>query len=130
LGFKIHAARRRTRVKTCLPSADDHVGATARLSRSLSLGPGSLLGCVIVWEGEVRGSATGDRTFGVVSTGAAAFTAAGVEHFPGTAEKVMAGFVTGVGFLGAGMIFRDGDTMRGLALQLCGSRRPLACYLE
>ena len=26
----------------------------------------------------------------------------------------VAGIVTGVGFLGAGMIFRDGDTMRGL----------------
>jgi hypothetical protein len=33
-----------------------------------------------------------------------------------TAEKVMAGIVTGVGFLGAGMIFRDGDTMRGIGL--------------
>ena len=37
---------------------------------------------------------------------------AGVEHFPATAEKVRAGIVTGVGFLG--MIFRDGETMRGL----------------
>jgi putative Mg2+ transporter-C (MgtC) family protein len=37
-----------------------------------------------------------------------------VEHFPATAEKVMAGIVTGVSFLGADMIFRDGDTMRGL----------------
>jgi hypothetical protein len=30
LGFKIHAARRRTRVKTCPRSADDHLGATAQ----------------------------------------------------------------------------------------------------
>jgi hypothetical protein len=101
IGFKIHAARRRTRVKTCLPSADDHVGARARLSRSLSFGPGvkfelvgSLLGCVIVWEREVRGSAAGDRTFGLVSVGPAAFTAAGVERFPATAEKVMALHIT------------------------------------
>jgi putative Mg2+ transporter-C (MgtC) family protein len=43
---------------------------------------GSLLGCVIGWEREVRGSAAGDRTFGLVSLGAAAFNAAGVEHFP------------------------------------------------
>jgi hypothetical protein len=28
---------------------------------------GSLLGCVIGWEREVRGSAAGDRTFGLVS---------------------------------------------------------------
>ena len=58
---------------------------------------GSVLGCVIGWEREARGSAAGDRTFGLVSLGAAAFTAAGVEHFPATAEKVMAGIVTGVG---------------------------------
>jgi hypothetical protein len=38
LGFKPHAARRRTRVKTCLRSADDHLGATldqAGASRSV-----------------------------------------------------------------------------------------------
>jgi len=28
---------------------------------------GSLLGCVIGWEREARGSAAGDRTFGLVS---------------------------------------------------------------
>jgi len=127
-GFKTHAAGRRTSLKACLRSADDYLGATARSGRSLPFGAsmkfdlvllirifvGSLLGCVIGWEREARGSAAGDRTFGLVSLGAAAFTAAGVEHFPATAEKVMAGIVTGVGFLGAGMIFRDGDTMRGL----------------
>ena len=66
------------------------------------------------WERETRGSAAGDRTFALVSLGAAAFTAAGVEHFPATAEKVMAGIVTGVGFLAAGMIFREGASMHEL----------------
>jgi putative Mg2+ transporter-C (MgtC) family protein len=127
-GFKTRAARRRTSLEAGLRSADDYLGATARSGRSLAFGArvkfdlvlltrifvGSLLGCVIGWDREARGSAAGDRTFGLVSLGAAAFTAAGVEHFPATAEKVMAGIVTGVGFLGAGMIFRDGDTMRGL----------------
>ncbi len=55
-----------------------------------------------------------DRTFMLVSLGAAAFTAVGVENFPATAEKVMAGVVTGVGFLGGGMILRDGGAVRGL----------------
>jgi hypothetical protein len=113
LGFKTHAARRRTSLEACLRSAGDYLGATARSGRSLPFGArvkfdlvlltrifvGSLLGCVIGWEREARGSAAGDRTFGLVSLGAAAFTAAGVEHFPATAEKVMAGIVTGVGFL-------------------------------
>src|SRR6185437_2488104 len=38
----------------------------------------------------------------------------GGRAFLATAEKVAAGIVTSVGFLGAGMIFGDGDTMRGL----------------
>ncbi|MBR1135211.1 MgtC/SapB family protein [Bradyrhizobium denitrificans] len=68
----------------------------------------------IGWEREFRGSEAGDRTFMLVSLGAAAFTAVGVENFPATAEKVMAGVVTGVGFLGGGMILRDGGAVRGL----------------
>ena len=68
----------------------------------------------IGWEREFRGSEAGDRTFMLVSLGAAAFTAVGVENFPATAEKVMAGVVTGVGFLGGGMILKDGGNVRGL----------------
>ena len=72
------------------------------------------IGFAIGWEREVRGAAAGDRTFALVSIGAAAFTAVGVENFPATAEKVMAGVVTVVGFLGGGMILRDGGSIRGL----------------
>ena len=75
---------------------------------------GTVLGFAMGWERELRGSEAGDRTFALVSLGAAAFTAAGVEHFPATAEKVMAGVVTGVGFLGGGMILREGGAVRGL----------------
>lgn len=75
---------------------------------------GAVLGFAMGWEREARGSEAGDRTFALVSLGAAAFTAAGVEHFPATAEKVMAGIVTGVGFLGGGMILREGGAVRGL----------------
>ncbi|HEX9122804.1 MAG TPA: MgtC/SapB family protein, partial [Actinomycetota bacterium] len=39
--------------------------------------------------------------------GAAAVTAVGVEEFPASAEKVIARVITGVGFLGAGLIFRE-----------------------
>lgn len=79
------------------------------------IGLGTLLAFAIGWEREFRrGSEVGDRTFALVSLGAAAFTAVGVENFPGTAEKVMAGVVTGVGFLGGGMILREGGVVRGL----------------
>ena len=75
----------------------------------------ALLGYVIGWEREFRGSAAGDRTFALVALGAAAFTGLGAEHFPASAEKILAGVVTGVGFLGAGLIFgRDSGGIHGL----------------
>lgn len=72
------------------------------------------LAFLIGWEREARGSPAGDRTFAMVSLGAAAFTAIGIEQFPETAEKLLAGVVTGVGFLGAGMIVREASNVRGL----------------
>jgi len=43
------------------------------------------LAFIIGWERESRGSPAGDRTFAMVSLGAAAFTAIGIEQFPETA---------------------------------------------
>jgi uncharacterized membrane protein YhiD involved in acid resistance len=71
---------------------------------------GTFLGYVIGFEREFRGKAAGERTFGLLALGAAAVTGLGVLFFPASAEKVIAGVVTGVGFLGAGLIFRERDT--------------------
>lgn len=84
------------------------------LTLLVRIGVAAALAWAIGWEREFRGSEAGDRTFALVSLGAAAFTAVGVENFPATAEKVMAGVVTGVGFLGGGMILKDGGSIRGL----------------
>lgn len=84
------------------------------LTLLVRIGIAAALAFIVGWEREFRGSEAGDRTFTLVSIGAAAFTAVGVENFPVTAEKVMAGVVTGVGFLGGGMILRDGGNIRGL----------------
>jgi len=72
------------------------------------------LAFLVGWERESRGSPAGDRTHAMVALGAAAFTSVGVDSFPATAEKLIAGVVTGVGFLGAGMIMREGTNVRGL----------------
>lgn len=71
---------------------------------------GALLGYVIGFEREFRGKPAGERTFGLLALGAAAVTGAGALFFPLSAEKVIAGVITGVGFLGAGLIFRERDT--------------------
>jgi putative Mg2+ transporter-C (MgtC) family protein len=75
----------------------------------------AVLGFAIGFEREWRGKPAGERTFALVALGAAAFTALGVEQFPASAEKVIAGVATGVGFLGAGLIFRGaGGAVQGL----------------
>ncbi len=75
----------------------------------------ALFGFLVGLEREWRGKAAGERTFALLSVGAAAVTAVGVELFPASAEKVIAGVVTGVGFLGAGIIFRmEGGNVLGL----------------
>jgi putative Mg2+ transporter-C (MgtC) family protein len=73
------------------------------------------LGFVVGMEREWRGKQAGERTFALVALGCAAFTAIGVELFPASAEKIMAGVATGIGFMGVGIIWRiDGGQTRGL----------------
>lgn len=97
-------------------AAAGDAGGTTRFDLALlvRIAVADALAFPIGWEREFRGSEAGDRTFMLVSLGAAAFTAVGVENFPATAEKIMAGVVTGVGFLGGGMILKDGGNVRGL----------------
>jgi len=84
------------------------LAAQATLIGRIALG--AFLGYVIGFEREYRGKSAGERTFGLLALGAAAVTGAGVLFFSASAEKVIAGVITGVGFLGAGLIFRERDT--------------------
>lgn len=74
---------------------------------------GAALGYVVGFEREYRGKSAGERTFGLLALGAAGVTGLGVLFFPASAEKVIAGVITGVGFLGAGLIFRERDVESG-----------------
>jgi putative Mg2+ transporter-C (MgtC) family protein len=108
----------------CFPRYDPTVRALATLARidlasDLTflgrIALAALIGYVIGYERELRGSPAGDRTFALVALGAAAVTALGVEDFPASAEKVIAGVITGIGFLGAGLILRgEMGMVRGL----------------
>jgi putative Mg2+ transporter-C (MgtC) family protein len=73
------------------------------------------LGFVIGLERELRGSPAGERTIALVAAGAAVFASIAVEIFPDTGGQVLAGVATGIGFLGAGLIWRMGaGPARGL----------------
>jgi putative Mg2+ transporter-C (MgtC) family protein len=70
-----------------------------------------VLGYVVGFEREIRGSPAGDRTFSLIGTGAAAITAVTVGRSP----QAIAGVVTGIGFIGAGVVFQRGEeSVRGL----------------
>ena len=78
------------------------------------------LGGAIGLERELDEKAAGLRTHMLVSIGSALFTLVGAYGFAGFGSgsvdpsRIAAQVVTGVGFLGAGVIFRQGFTIRGL----------------
>jgi putative Mg2+ transporter-C (MgtC) family protein len=72
-----------------------------------------VLGACIGAERQWRQRAAGLRTNTLVCFGAAAFVDLGLTLAPGTTQ-VIAYVVSGVGFLGAGAIMKDGGNVRGL----------------
>jgi putative Mg2+ transporter-C (MgtC) family protein len=72
-----------------------------------------ILGTCIGAERQWRQRAAGLRTNTLVCFGAAAFVDLGLTIAPGTTQ-VIAYVVSGVGFLGAGAIMKDGGNIRGL----------------
>src|SRR5271170_7506526 len=72
-----------------------------------------ILGACVGAERQWRQRAAGLRTNTLVCFGAAAFVDLGLRVAPGTTQ-VIAYVVSGVGFLGAGAIMKDGGSVRGL----------------
>jgi putative Mg2+ transporter-C (MgtC) family protein len=70
------------------------------------------LGAFIGIERELRGYPAGVRTMALVALGSALFTE--ISLITSTEDRIAAGIVTGVGFLGAGVIFREGYTIKGI----------------
>jgi putative Mg2+ transporter-C (MgtC) family protein len=85
---------------------DDQLAIVGRLAFAAALG------AFIGLERELRGYPAGVRTVALVALGAALFT--DVSQLLGGDDRVAAGIVTGIGFLGAGVIFREGYTVRGI----------------
>jgi putative Mg2+ transporter-C (MgtC) family protein len=78
-----------------------------------------VLGGVIGYERETTQRPAGLRTHMLVAAGSAAFTIVSIYAFVGQGTvrdpaRVAAQIVTGVGFLGAGTIWRTSSTVRGL----------------
>ena len=75
----------------------------------------ALLGLLIGWERQVTGSAIKARTIGLAALTAASLTALGQEVFATGTDRIVQGIVTGIGFLGAGVIIHGASgEVRGL----------------
>jgi len=75
------------------------------------------LGLILGAEREFRGHPAGLRTMALICTGSCLFTGLGLLPEFGTRvdpTRIAAQIVTGVGFLGAGSILRQGEEVRGL----------------
>ena len=78
----------------------------------------SVCGAVVGFERELRDKAAGLRTHMLVCLGACIFGMLGLELTSGFPDadilRLAQGLLIGVGFLGAGVIFREGPTVIGL----------------
>src|SRR4029077_10952191 len=90
---------------------------TGELDLALRVSVALLLGLCIGAEREFRGHPAGLRTLALISAGSCMFTGLGlIPDFPKSVDptRIAAQIVTGVGFLGAGSILRQGELVRGL----------------
>ena len=84
---------------------------TLRIAESMGLG------ALIGFERQYRSRMAGLRTNALVAVGAALFVVLSAQGFDGQGgdpTRVAAQVVSGIGFLGAGVILRDGLSVRGL----------------
>jgi len=75
----------------------------------------AVVGGIIGYERKIANKPAGIRTLMLISVGSALFTIVSVTVFSNfDPSKIVAGIVTGIGFLGAGTIFQSKDTVTGL----------------
>src|SRR5206468_8146133 len=98
---------------------------TANLIIFLNIAGALLLGLLVGYERSYHGRAAGMRTYGLVCMASCALTVVGgyPDHWFGShgaatalvdPTRVIQGVVTGIGFLGAGVIMRSGLNISGL----------------
>ena len=74
----------------------------------------ALAGGFVGLEREVVHKPAGVRTHMLVSLGSALFVILALETLPNEAARIIAGVATGIGFLGAGTIFKSKNDVQGL----------------
>ncbi len=92
-------------MQALLAASSAELGLLGRIAAAFALS------FALGFERELRGAPAGDRTYALVGTAAAAVTAVTFE----TSPQAIAGVLTGIGFIGAGMVFRgEGGMLTGI----------------
>ena len=73
-----------------------------------------VIGAVIGLEREFRSKPAGFRTMILICVGSCLYTILSKEMATGSTDRIASNIVTGIGFIGAGVIFKEGITVNGL----------------
>ena len=73
-----------------------------------------VIGAIIGLEREFRSKPAGFRTMILICVGSCLYTILSKEIGHGSADRIASNIVTGIGFIGAGVIFKEGITVNGL----------------
>lgn len=73
-----------------------------------------LIGLIIGTEREYQNKSAGLRTFVLVSVGACIYTILSIKIGQSNPDRIAANIITGIGFLGAGVIFKDENKISGI----------------
>lgn len=74
----------------------------------------TILGAAVGFEREWRGKEAGIRTYAAVALGACTFGIVSGHIDPASTSRIASNVVVGIGFLGAGMIIKHNDRVKGL----------------
>ena len=73
-----------------------------------------IIGAVIGIEREFRSKPAGFRTMIIICVGSCVYTILSHEASPNSPDRIASNIVTGIGFIGAGVIFKEGISVNGL----------------
>jgi putative Mg2+ transporter-C (MgtC) family protein len=73
-----------------------------------------IIGAIIGIEREFRSKPAGFRTMILICVGSCLYTILSKESSSGSTDRIASNIVTGIGFIGAGVIFKEGISVNGL----------------
>ncbi len=73
-----------------------------------------IIGAILGLEREFRSKPAGFRTMILICVGSCLYTILSRESGSGSPDRIASNIVTGIGFIGAGVIFKEGITVNGL----------------